>query len=188
MRRSASSPASSLWIPCFFKTRWWVVCRWTLPNGRTEQRSSVLYVSSDTPCNVFRNPWMRCGGSSLDSVLSSGRDSSGPSRWLQRTAGQSWKRRQNHRLLAPTSCPRRHYIYEWPVWPRGFCRCTAYFNCIKSSSCYVLAASSEIEVAPEDALQGYRFLFRAEEVWFLSQRKQQFSNWFTKLQLGFSTT
>ena len=41
----------------------------------------------------------------------------------------------------------------------------------------------ETEVGEEDALQGYRCLFRAEEVWMLAKRKQTFANWFTKLQL-----
>lgn len=34
-------------------------------------------------------------------------------------------------------------------------------------------------------VEGYEHLFRVKEVWPLLSRKQQFTNWFTKLLLGF---
>ena len=44
--------------------------------------------------------------------------------------------------------------------------------------CKFACMASKVE--EEDALQGYRCLFRAEEVWLIAKRKQTFANWCTK--------
>ncbi|CAE7198608.1 unnamed protein product [Symbiodinium sp. CCMP2592] len=40
------------------------------------------------------------------------------------------------------------------------------------------------KVSAENHLQGYRYLFRAEELWAMTKRSQHFTNWCTKVQDG----
>ncbi|CAE7218603.1 unnamed protein product [Symbiodinium sp. CCMP2592] len=43
----------------------------------------------------------------------------------------------------------------------------------------------QVHKVPEECIiNGYRFLLRAEEIWSLTKRAQQFTNWYTKLQDG----
>ena len=52
-----------------------------------------------------------------------------------------------------------------------------------TASAVELLVTPSAQVSPEDSMEGYRHLLRAEEVWLLARRKQSFTNWYTKLNL-----